>query len=79
MDLSKSRLATMSTQINHKEKNLFVVQMLELGNKGKRILATVNDKRDLDFLMFTQEDWILVKSYIGKLNIMPVSGKTVIE
>lgn len=26
--------------------------------------------------MFTQEDWILVKSYIGKLNIMPVSGKT---
>ena len=22
--------------------------------------------------MFTQEDWILVKSYIGKLNIMPV-------
>ena len=43
------------------------------------MLPTVNDKRDWNFLMFTQEDWNLVKSYIGKLNIIPVLGETVIE
>lgn len=59
MDLSKSCLTTTSTQINHKVKKkgkekLYLWPRCWTWNKGKRILPTVNNRRDSDFLMFTR-------------------------
>lgn len=43
------------------------------------MLLRINDKRASNVSMLTQEDWNVVKNYIGRLKIMPVLGEMVIE